>query len=197
MFNPRKYRIAAAAVIGAILIASPIARADDASDDALLQKVKQQATQGQDPQTAQQLNQYVDQHKDAILALIHQLMTYLTQMTNENGANAQAPQMALPSAAPSSPSIQNTDSGGSSSAQATLLQTSDVQPSGGLQISDVQPSGGLVTGHLAGYPSLPDVDPISSVTNPTADQLQYAAQVQKEMQARKKELMQLRQQNGN
>ncbi|MGA3171640.1 MAG: hypothetical protein ABSE62_11585 [Chthoniobacteraceae bacterium] len=197
MFKPRKYGIFAAAVVGSILIASPMAMADDNSDDALLQKVKQQATQGQDPQTAQQVNQYIDQHKEAIMALVKELMTYLTQMTNDNGANAQAPQMPPPSIPSPSTSAQNTSSEETSASQPTLLQISNVQPSGGLQTSDVQPSGGLVTGHLAGYPSLPDVEPISSVNHPTAEQLQYATQTQKAMQARKKELMQLRLQNGN
>ena len=69
------------------------------------------------------------------------------------------------------------------------LQSASIQPSGGLHIAGVQPSGGLVTAHLAGYPSLPAVDPTSSVPHPNAAQLAYAAIVQKEMQDRKAYLM--------
>jgi hypothetical protein len=69
------------------------------------------------------------------------------------------------------------------------VQAGSVQPSSGVQAGSVQPSGGLVTGHLAGYPSLPAVDPVSAVKQMTQDQIDYAAKVQKENQARKQSLM--------
>ena len=56
-------------------------------------------------------------------------------------------------------------------------------------MTGVQASGGLQTAHLAGYPALPAAETVSTVTQPTAAQLDYAAKVQKEMQARKKYLM--------
>ena len=80
----------------------------------------------------------------------------------------------------------------SAGTQASALQpATGLQPSDGLRTSSLQPSGGLRTGHLAGYPSLPDVDPISSVTKSTmtAAQAEYAAKVQKEDQERKDYLM--------
>jgi hypothetical protein len=69
------------------------------------------------------------------------------------------------------------------------VQAGSVQASSGVQAGSVQPSGGLVTGHLAGYPSLPAVDPVSAVKQMTQDQVDYAAKVQKENQARKQSLM--------
>jgi hypothetical protein len=68
------------------------------------------------------------------------------------------------------------------------MQSSSVQPSGGLHTSSVQPSGGLQTGHLAGYPSLPDVDPVTSVKTLTPEQIDYVRKVNAENLARKNAL---------
>ena len=69
------------------------------------------------------------------------------------------------------------------------LQEGSIQVSSGVQAGSVQPSSGLTTGHLAGYPSLPAVDPVSSVKKLSESQIEYAAKVRKENQDRKESLM--------
>jgi hypothetical protein len=64
------------------------------------------------------------------------------------------------------------------------LQASGVQAS-----TSVQASTGLQTGHLAGYPSLPAVDPVTSVKALSEDQVAYAAKVRREDYDRKAVLM--------
>lgn len=56
-------------------------------------------------------------------------------------------------------------------------------------MNSAQDSGPLRMSHLAGYPALPNVEPTSAITHPTAAQLENAAKLQKEMQARKAYLM--------
>lgn len=147
-----------------LLAAAPIAKADP-DTTALLQQVKQIAAQGQDAQTTAQVNQYVDQNQDAISTILKGYTNYLkqVQVMADDGTAASAATRSATSAAP--------------------------QSSTTLRISTVQPSGSLKTSHLAGYPALPDADPMSSITQPAADQLAYAAKVQKEVQARKQYLM--------
>jgi hypothetical protein len=175
-----------AAMAACVLAAQPMAKA--APDDAaLLTQVKQLASQGQDAQTTAQVNQYVDQNQNVITAILNGYARYIKQlqdMTNdgENGTTTAAGQTAG-----ASTTTQTSTAAQSSS---IALQTSSVQASTGLQTSEVQPSGGLQTAHLAGYPSLPDVDPISSVTTLTAAQMDYALKVRQENQARKQYLMQ-------
>jgi hypothetical protein len=57
---------------------------------------------------------------------------------------------------------------------ASPLQTSHLQTSG-LQVTGLQTSGPLKEVHLAGYPALPYSPPTSSLTKPTAAQLQDKA----------------------
>jgi murein L,D-transpeptidase YcbB/YkuD len=179
-----KHRRLAAALAACLLAAAPMAEAGS-DDDALLQQVKQAASKGQNAQTAAQINQYVDQNQGLISAILKGYLNYLNQiqsMTAVDGTGTPQPAAANAATAPAaSGTTPNTSSGAAA--------TTELQPSTGLQINGLQPSGELQTSHLAGYPALPDVEPVSSVTQPTAAQLEYAAQVQKEMQARKQYLM--------
>jgi len=182
-----RIHITLAALVTCLLAGQPMARAAD-DDAALLAQVKQLASQGQDAQTAAQVNQYVDQNQNVISAILSGYARYLKQlqaMTDDGGSGA--PAATGQTATAPTPAVQQ-----SSTAQqpSSALRTSDVQPSGAPRTSDVQPSGGLRTSHLAGYPSLPDIDPTSSVTTLTAAQMAYALKVQQENQARKQYLMQ-------
>ena len=191
-----------------VLAGSPIAKGDP-DDAALLAEVKQLAAQGQNAQTAAQVNQYVDQNQDAISAILKYLKQLQT-MSEDDGAGGQ-PQG--PPASGTGGRDRNTGAsngagaggtnapgaGGTNAANSANggaaegsggAQSGGGQASNGLRTSSVQASGGLRTSHLAGYPSLPDVDPTSSVTTLTAAQMEYAAQVQREMQERKQYLMQ-------
>jgi len=192
MYNSRHLGIVAAC----LMAAAPLAEAGP-QDDALVEKVKQLATQGQDAQTTALVNQYVDQHHDLITGILKTYMNYLSQSQTMPGNGTTAPddsQTALPgtqvitsdAAKTDGPVLQTTNTQPATTAQpATGLQpTTALQPATGLQAADV-----LRTGHLAGYPSLPDIAPSSSIKQPTAEQLEYAAKVQKEDQARKEYLM--------
>jgi len=181
-----KHRRLAAALAACLLAAAPMAEAGS-DDDALLQQVKQAASKGQNAQTAAQINQYVDQNQGLISAILKGYLNYLNQIQSMTAVDGTGPANPLPAAAnaATAPAASGTTPNTSSGAAATT----ELQPSTGLQINGLQPSGELQTSHLAGYPALPDVEPVSSVTQPTAAQLEYAAQVQKEMQARKQYLM--------
>lgn len=187
------------------------------SNAALLSQIKEIASQGQDAETKKQVSQYVDQNQGPITALLNSYANYFkhVQTANDDDGNAApAPTQTAPASAQTAPPPAQTvqqpsqTSGSAASSQNTAtadaaestqegngvqpsgeLQSASIQPSGGLYIAGVQPSGGLVTAHLAGYPSLPAVDPTSSVPHPNAAQLAYAAIVQKEMQDRKAYLM--------
>jgi len=158
-------------------------------DDALLQQVKQIASQGQSAQTTEQVNQYVDQNRDAITAILKNYMDYLKQLqemsddqpaaTNQATATsattaAQTPTQQQPAAPPATPAQTQSTAG---LAMATLQTSSGPQTSGGVQ-----------TAHLAGYPALPDAPPVSAIQHPTVEQLVNGATVQKEMQDRKQYL---------
>lgn len=184
-----KHRRLAAALAACLLAAAPMAEAGS-DDDALLQQVKQAASKGQNAQTAAQINQYVDQNHDVISALLKEYVNYLNQVQamTANGVTV-TPGNPQPAASAANAANGPAASGTTPNASSGAAAASDLQPSTALQINGLQPSGELQTSHLAGYPALPDVEPVSSVTQPTAAQLEYAAQVQKEMQARKQYLM--------
>ena len=167
--------------------AGPVATGSG-QDAAVLEQVKQMASKGQDAQTAAQVNQYVDQNHDVISAILKGYMNYLKQVQTTAADGGSGAPVATGSAQ------SNPDNGVGENAAPSQNSNIDAaasagQPSGGLQISGVQASGALQTSHLAGYPALPAVDPVSSLTQPTAAQLEYAAKTQKEMQARKAYLM--------
>jgi hypothetical protein len=149
----------------------------------LLQQLAQSGTSAQDAQTAAAVSQFVKSNPDLIATILKGYIAYLKQiqsMTAEDGS-AQTPAGQSSAAATPGTSAQSADS--------TAAQSNSIQPSTGLQITGVQAATGLQTSHLAGYPSLPDVNPVSSITQPTAAQLEYAAKIQKEDQARKAYLM--------
>jgi hypothetical protein len=177
----------------------------DAQNAALLQQVKQLASKGQDAQTAGQVNQYVDQNHDVISAILKGYTDYFKQVqtapTNDGAgliATGTTP-TTTPSASVDSPTTTQpvsadsptTTQSASADSPTTTTTTATVDPlaSTALQPSSVQASGGLQTSHLAGYPALPTVDPVTSINQPTAAQLEYAARMQKAMQARKAYLM--------
>jgi hypothetical protein len=181
------HRKLAAALAACLLAAAPMARAGP-DDDALLEQVKQLASKGQNAQTAAQVNQFVDQNQDAITAILKGYVNYLNQaqaMTADDGTGTPGKPQAAATSANAANGPAPSDAGQSASTGAAT----GLQPSTGLKITGLQPSGGLRTSHLAGYPALPDVEPVSSVTQPTAAQLEYAAKVQKQMQERKAYLM--------
>ncbi len=68
------------------------------------------------------------------------------------------------------------------------IASAPATPASSLRIGHVQPSGPLKQVHLAGYPALPAVSPVSSVTHPTAVQLAQRAATDVE-QARIKRLL--------
>lgn len=168
-----------------LLAGASIAKAGP-GDDALIDQVKQLASQGQDAQTTAQVNQYVDENRDAISAIIKEYANYLGQAQ----AMTANDETAMPGTSQTTPAgtVQKPETEAGTAA-GNGRQTSGLQPAPVLQISGVQASGGLRTAHLQGYPALPDVEPVTSVTQPTAAQIEYAARVEKEMQARKKYLM--------
>ena len=180
MFNQRQLGIMAAC----ILAVAPIAKAGP-QEDALVDKVKQIATQGQDAQTAALVNQYVDQHHDLITAILKMYINYLSQLQATMAASGTtAPDSSQTAPAGTQPIT------GDAAKPDTVLQTTNAQPAAASQpATGLQAADGLKTGHLAGYPSLPDMAPASSIKQPTAEQLEYAAKVQKEDQARKEYLM--------
>jgi hypothetical protein len=144
----------------------------------LLQQVKQLASKGQDAQTTAQVNQYVDSNQDIISAILKNYVDYAKQLQS----------LADDGEAPPPPSHSSQTSYSSQTSQpsaGTSQQTTAVQSSTALQITGVQASGGLQTSHLAGYPALPEVDPTTTVTQPT----EYSIRVQKELRARKQSLM--------
>jgi hypothetical protein len=55
-----------------------------------------------------------------------------------------------------------------------------------LQTTQLQPGGVFKEVHLGDYPALPDVPPTSSILNPTPFQLQHKAEVEREVEARKR-----------
>jgi hypothetical protein len=152
----------------------------------LLEQVKQVASKGQNPQTAAQVSAYVDQNKDLINAILKGYAEHLKEVqavTGDADAVAQAaPATSQVAPSPGTAGAPGTGSGGTAAESGGRIST-------GLQIPGVQPSGGLRMAHLAGYPALPDVDPVSAITQPSAAQLENAARMQKEMQARKRYLM--------
>jgi len=67
-------------------------------------------------------------------------------------------------------------------------QTTPAAPrvtSGTLESGSLQPSGGLNGVHLSGYPALPNVEPTSSILNPTAAQLRHDREIDEAMEKRK------------
>jgi hypothetical protein len=188
------------------LMGSPVAKAGP-DEAALIAQVKQLASQGQSPQTAAQVDQFVDQNQDVISAFLKGYMNYLKQLqgdTANDGSDAPAqPQKPPPDAGQGKAQAQagstaagagNTTGIGTGNPPGhdagSAPRNSAGEPSNGLLTPPVQGSEGLRTSHLAGYPSLPDVDPVSSLHGLTAGQMEYAAEVERQMQERKQYLMQ-------
>jgi hypothetical protein len=182
-----------AAIASALLVCMPVAKAAP-EDDALIAQLKQLATQGQDAQTTAQVDQYIDQNKGALSAILASATSYLKQAQPAAGADDTAPPANPPSQQSAGTQTQTPTQASALQAGAGPQASSGLQPSGGLgaatvQAASVQPSSGLQTGHLAGYPSLPAVDPISSIKVLTADQADYVTKVRAENNARKAALL--------
>jgi hypothetical protein len=193
----------AAIVSTGLLAGTPAMKAQ--SDPATSQ-VAQEASQGQDTVTAAEVTKYIDQHQDLVSAILKMYMNYIKQiqtLANDDGTSTTTNVQTI-STTPGSGSGSSASEGGtvqegvvqpSSGVQAGTMQPSSgiqpgtMQPSSGVQAGSVQPSGGLTTGHLAGYPSLPAVDPVSSVKHMSEEQIEYAAKVRKENQESKESLM--------
>jgi hypothetical protein len=195
------YKSLLAATIAAALLAG--APATKAQSDPTTSQVAEEASQGQDSITAADVTKYIDQHQDLVSAILKMYMNYIKQiqtLANDNGTSTTTSVQTISSTQDSSSA---TSASGSTTAQQGVLQPSSgiqagsMQPSSGVQAGSVQPSDGLKTGHLAGYPSLPAVDPISSVKQMSEEQIEYAAKVRKENQERKESLMALPVGSGN
>jgi hypothetical protein len=180
-------------IASAFLVCMPVANAAP-DDSALIAQLKQLATQGQDAQTTAQVNQYIDQNKGALSAILSSATNYLKQMQPAADADEAAPPANPPSQQPTETQTQTTEPTTALQTSTGTQASSGLQPSGGLstatiQASSVQPSSGLQTGHLPGYPSLPAGDPITSVKVLTADQADYVIKVRTENYDRKAALM--------
>jgi hypothetical protein len=207
--------------------------ADD--DAAALQQVKQNASQGQTPETASQVSQYVDQHQDVITAIIKGYVDYIRRIermtaegadgqpsltsTSSGGTGTAATSTSSQSSSLSTQAAIGSRSGNSgagygsvqagissqagddaptgastqtdSTEASSALQQDGLQTSTAMRMSTLQTSDTLQSSHLAGYPTLPDVEPTNTVTttNLTAAQRAYAAKIRQENSERKKELM--------
>ncbi|HEX4086249.1 MAG TPA: hypothetical protein VHY22_15135 [Chthoniobacteraceae bacterium] len=174
-----------------LMAAAPLAKAGP-QEDAMIQQIKQIASQGQDPQTAAQVSQYVDQNKALITSILHNSMQVLAQLQSiSTDGTAPTPlASASPQAAQQDPSAQpQPQQNAAPQQQAQGPETAQAIQTAVLQTGTLEASGGLQTAHLTGYPALPTAPPVSAVQYPTAEQLDHAASVQKEMQARKQYLM--------
>ena len=191
------YRIITGALC--LMAAAPLAKAGP-QEDAMLQQVKQMAAQGQNAQTTAQVNQYVDQNKDLITSILQNYVQYMKQIQDMSGDGTAPAQPATPQGAQPTPAAatqqqtqqpqqqaQPEQQAQQNAAPQQATQTSETAQA--LQPSSLQPSDGLQPAHLAGYPALPAVDPVSAVQHPTTGQLNHASAVQKEMQDRKQYLM--------
>jgi hypothetical protein len=197
------------------------AASDDQSMPDLLNLVKQIASQGQNADTTAKLDQSVDQNQDLISTVLRAYIKYfkaLQDAANKPGdpletlktelpggpggdpraasprtadSNARTPDDAQPANAsqPAQNSLAAAQPSNSSQPQAAQLSSQQLQPS-----RPVRPSDGLQTSHLAGYPSLPDIEPSSSVTKLTAAQVEYVAQIRKDNEERKQSLIEQAQQ---
>lgn len=191
----------------AVMLMTPLHVKAGSDDAALLDTLKQMASRGQNAQTAAQVSQFVDQNQDVIKAVLHGYEAYIKQVqsltddsVSVSGTATARQQTALaplsqPIASGTSATTPGLSYENAAAAQAPLLsqeiqaQPGELQPSGSVQGTHVQPSGPLQTSHLAGYPALPDVDPVSSVTHLDSAQQDYAAKVRNENEARKAYLM--------
>jgi len=195
-------------ILAAIIVAGVLASMAEgrAQADPTTDQVAQEASQGQDPITAADITKYIDQHQDLVSAVLKMYMNYIKQIQTlaNSDSTSGTPDLQTISSALGSTAGYSTNGSGtaqegvvqpSSGVQAESVQPSSgiqagsVQPSSGVQAGSVQPSDGLKTGHLAGYPSLPAVDPVSSVKQLSEEQIEYAAKVRKENQERKETLM--------
>jgi hypothetical protein len=185
--------------------------------NAMLNQVIQIASAGQTPETQAEVKKYVEDNQGPLTAIMNEAMIYLTRAKNSaaNGGNGMdtsananvasdstgtpavatsdstASQPVVTSAPPPTTQVEASDA---ANIQPNEVQHSEqmhdasLQQSGALQASAVQPSGGLTTGHLKGYPSLPNVDPITSVKTNTPGQAEYVQKVNAEEEARKNAL---------
>jgi len=180
-------------VAGCLLAMACTLKAGPGGEDALLEQVKQVASNGQDAQTAAQVSEYVDQNHDLITSILKGYARYLNQvqaMADDDGSGAPSKPRGARGGVPGAQNggaAQN--EGAAQSVDTATPQAGNQEGASPLQISGVKASGGLRTSHLAGLPALPAVEPASSITQPTAAQLDYAAKTQKEMRARKAYLM--------
>jgi len=175
-----------------LMAALPAALAAPDADSPLITQLKQIATQGQDPQTTAQVNAYIDQNKGPLNAILQSSAAYLKQAGVSSDPSGDATPSTAPQPATTQPSTAPTTATATASTDPAASQT---QPSTGLQTSSpitdaqIQPSSGLQTSHLAGYPALPQGEPISSVTTLSPAQAQFVAKIRQENLARKAELM--------
>ena len=150
------------------------------SEDPQIAQLRKIATSGQSAVITAQVNDFIDQNKDSISALLKSCEDYLSGLKSslsQEGTGTTTDTSGAPLAPP--PVAQTT----------TPASTSPSLQPGALQPSSLQPSVGLRTNHLAGYPSLPATDPTTSLQKLTPEQIQYAVRIQKLMQAQKAYLM--------
>jgi hypothetical protein len=120
-----------------------------------------------------------------IKTLIECYSAYIQQLNAlSNGTETPAANPAPQNAAAAQPSSAPAPTTSSNAAQtAPAPQAAPL-----LQTAQLQPGGSLKEVHLAGYPALPAAAPVSSVSNPTAAQLESGAETARE-QAKLKRLL--------
>ncbi|SRR5581483_50533 len=159
----------------AVLSLANVRGKDDNAD--LLEQVTDKASQNVDANTAAQVQQFTNENKDAIEAILQGYRAYLNQINMMLDDNPGAPVRTDGASAKPQPK----------SANANAAINSIQQQDG----THLQLSTGLQGAHLDGYPALPDVEPTSSILNPTALQLLHKTWNDEQIRARKKELQKI------
>ena len=153
-----------------LLLVAVFTPASRASDDSDIEQIIANASRNTDAETAAQIREYVESNRGAIEGAVNSYRSYLEQSVSAADDSA-----TIPSAQSASPE---------SAAQAP--HTSGLQASGPLKTSHLDSDS-----HLDGYPALPDVAPVSSITNPTPAQLAQGAAVNRKILERKRFFMRL------
>jgi hypothetical protein len=154
------------AIIASLSLTTTLAQADD--NDDLLQQVVALVTKNADANTGEQAKQYVQDNQGLINAIFKSYRSYLDQTQAITSDDEPIVDSAHATAGNAAQNTQNSRT----AATKTMLQTGSLQASG-----KVEASGKLEGAHLAGYPALPDALPVSSITNPTAAQLEQGRKV--------------------
>jgi hypothetical protein len=160
---------AAFSLLGLFLLAASISTSR-ASDGPLIEQIIANASGNTDAGTTAQIRDYAEKNQGAIEGAVNSYRSYLEQSLSAAGDSATTP--ATPAAA--------------SETAAKTPPTTGLQTSGSLQTSHLDSNS-----HLDGYPALPVVTPVSSITNPSPAQLAQGVAVNRIVLERKRFFMRL------